>query len=48
MTVIVISIIATWIIFSALLVTIICVNSARLSRLDAQRLRAARMAAEAE
>lgn len=34
MTVIIISIIAAWIIFSALLVTIICMNSSRLSRLD--------------
>ena len=31
MTVIIISIVAAWIIFSALLVTIICVNSSRLS-----------------
>ncbi len=35
MTVIIISIIAAWIIFSALLVTIICMNSSRLSRIDA-------------
>ena len=34
MTVIIISIVAAWIIFSALLVTIICVNSSRLSRID--------------
>ncbi|UCD99271.1 MAG: hypothetical protein JSV42_00675 [Chloroflexota bacterium] len=34
MTVLIISIVAAWIIFSALLVTIICVNSARLSRID--------------
>ncbi len=34
MTVIIISIIAAWIIFSALLVTIICMNSSRLSRID--------------
>ncbi|MFN2215298.1 MAG: hypothetical protein ACK2UM_13270 [Anaerolineales bacterium] len=35
MTVIIISIIAAWIIFSALLVTVICMNSSRLSRIDA-------------
>ena len=34
MTVIIISIIVAWIIFSALLVTIICMNSSRLSWLD--------------
>ena len=34
MTVLIISIVVAWIIFSALLVTIICVNSARLSRID--------------
>jgi hypothetical protein len=34
MTVLIIAIVAVWIIFSALLVTIICVNSARLSRID--------------
>jgi len=34
MAVLIISIVAAWIIFSALLVTIICVNSARLSRID--------------
>ena len=34
MTVIIISIVAAWIIFSALLVTIICMNSSRLSRID--------------
>ena len=34
MTVIIVSIVAAWIIFSALLVTIICMNSSRLSRLD--------------
>ncbi len=34
MTVLIISIVAAWIIFSALLVTIICINSARLSRID--------------
>ena len=32
MTVIIISIIAAWILFSALLVTVICMNSSRLSR----------------
>lgn len=31
---IIISIIATWILFSALLVTIICMNSSRLSRIE--------------
>ncbi len=34
MTVLIISIVAAWIVFSALLVTIICVNSSRLSRID--------------
>ena len=34
MTVLIISIVVAWIIFSALLVTIICVNSSRLSRTD--------------
>ena len=34
MTVIIISIVAVWILFSALLVTIICMNSSRLSRID--------------
>ena len=34
MAVIIISIVAAWIIFSALLVTIICMNSSRLSRID--------------
>ncbi len=34
MTVLIISIVVAWIIFSALLVTIICVNSSRLSRID--------------
>ena len=34
MTVIIISIVAAWIIFSALLVTIICMNSSRLSRIN--------------
>ncbi|MCJ7536115.1 MAG: hypothetical protein WA997_00705 [Anaerolineales bacterium] len=34
MTVIIISIGAAWILFSALLVTIICMNSSRLNRID--------------
>ena len=34
MTVLIIPIVAAWIIFSALLVTVICVNSSRLSRID--------------
>ena len=34
MTVIVISLIGGWIVFSAILVTIICMNSSRLSRID--------------
>ena len=34
MTVIIISIVIAWILFSALLVTIICMNSSRLSRID--------------
>ena len=34
MTVLIISIVVAWIVFSALLVTIICVNSSRLSKID--------------
>ena len=34
MTVLIIAIVAAWIIFSALLITIICVNSSRLSKID--------------
>jgi len=34
MAVLIISIVAAWIIFSTLLVTIICINSSILSRLD--------------
>jgi hypothetical protein len=34
MTVIVCSIIAAWILFSAILVTVLCMNSSRLSRID--------------
>ncbi|MHA2402498.1 MAG: hypothetical protein ACXADH_05850 [Candidatus Kariarchaeaceae archaeon] len=34
MTVLIVSIVAGWIIFSTLLVTVICVNSSRLSRID--------------
>jgi hypothetical protein len=34
MTVLIISIVAAWILFSSLLVTIICINSSRLSRID--------------
>jgi len=34
MTVLIISIVTAWIIFSTLLVTVICVNSSRLSRID--------------
>jgi hypothetical protein len=34
MTVLIISIVAAWIIFSTLLVTIICVNSSRLSQIE--------------
>jgi hypothetical protein len=34
MTVLIISIVAAWILFSTLLVTIICINSSRLSRID--------------
>jgi hypothetical protein len=34
MTVIIISIVTAWILFSALLVTIICMNSSRLNRID--------------
>lgn len=34
MTVIIASIVIAWIVFSALLVTIICMNSSRLSRID--------------
>ena len=34
MTVIIISIVAAWILFSAMLVTCLCMNSSRLSRID--------------
>ncbi len=34
MTVLIISSVTAWIIFSTLLVTVICVNSSRLSRID--------------
>ena len=34
MTTIIISIVAAWILFSALLVTVICMNSSRLNRID--------------
>ncbi|UCD43569.1 MAG: hypothetical protein JSV69_08250 [Chloroflexota bacterium] len=34
MTVLIISIVAAWILFSTLLVTIICINSSRLNRID--------------
>ena len=34
MTVLIITIVVAWIIFSTLLIMIICVNSSRLSRLD--------------
>ena len=34
MTVLIVSIVAGWIIFSTLLVTVICINSSRLSRID--------------
>ena len=34
MTILIISIVAAWIIFSAILVTIICINSARFSQMD--------------
>ena len=34
MTVLIITIVVAWILFSAFLVTIICVNSSRLSRID--------------
>lgn len=34
MTILIISIVAAWIIFSALLVTTICINSARLSKIE--------------
>lgn len=34
MTVLIISIVAAWILFSTVLVTIICINSSRLSRID--------------
>jgi len=34
MTVIIISIVAAWILLSVLLVTVICMNSSRLSRMD--------------
>ena len=34
MTIIIISIVTAWIIFSAFIVTILCMNSSRLSRID--------------
>lgn len=34
MTVLIVSIVAGWIIFSTLLVTVICINSSRLSQID--------------
>lgn len=34
MTVLIITIVVAWIVFSGLLVTIICMNSSRLSRID--------------
>ncbi len=34
MTVLIISIVTAWIIFSTLLVTIICINASRLNRID--------------
>ena len=34
MVIIIISIIAAWILFSALLVTVICMNSSRLNKVD--------------
>ena len=34
MNVLIISFVAAWIIFSALLVTVICMNSSRLNRID--------------
>jgi hypothetical protein len=34
MTVIILAVIAAWIVFSALLVTVVCINSSRLSRID--------------
>jgi len=34
MTVIIISIVVAWILFSALLVTILCMNSSRLNKVD--------------
>ncbi len=46
MTVTIISCVAAWIIFSALLVTIICVNSSRISRRQ-ERFERAALAAEA-
>lgn len=46
MVVLIISIVAAWIIFSALLITVICVNSARLSRIDEPFKDPARIAKE--
>jgi hypothetical protein len=34
MTVLIVTIIVAWIVFSAVMVTLICVNSSRLSRID--------------
>lgn len=48
MTVIIIAIITAWIVFSALLVTIICMNSSRLSRIDEPFKDPAQLARERE
>ena len=47
MTILIISIVAAWIIFSALLVTIICVNSSKINQQQERFDRAAVLAAEA-
>ena len=46
MTVLIISIVAAWILFSTLLVTIICINSSRLSEIDEPFKDPAQMAQE--
>ena len=37
MTIIIVSLLIAWIVFSALLVTIICMNSSRISRIEEER-----------
>ena len=48
MTVIIVSCIAAWIIFSAILVTVLCMFSSKINQQQERLERAALMAAEAE